>query len=50
MLGAANNVSIVVSHDGAYLGVVDIETINLTVREMRAAEQDDTGGGPPSPS
>lgn len=50
MLGAANDVAIVVGHDGAYQGVVDIETINRSVREMRAAEQDGEGGGRPSPS
>ncbi len=48
MLGAANNVSIVVGHDGAYQGVVDIGTINRSVREMRAAEHDGAGGGQPS--
>ncbi len=50
MLGAANNVSIVVGHDGAYQGVVDIETINRSVREIRAGEQDGEAGEQPSPS
>jgi osmoprotectant transport system ATP-binding protein len=50
MLGAAHDVAIVVGHDGAYRGVVDIEAINRSVRQMRAAEQDGEGGGQPSPS
>ena len=50
MLGTANNISIVVGHDGVYQGIVDIETINRSVREMRAAEQDDESGGQPSSS
>jgi osmoprotectant transport system ATP-binding protein len=50
MLGAAYNVAIVVDQDGAFQGVVDIEAINRSVRQMRAAEQDGEGGGEPSPS
>jgi osmoprotectant transport system ATP-binding protein len=50
MLGAAYNVAIVVDHVGAFQGVVDIEAINRSVRQMRAAEQDGEGGGEPSPS
>ena len=49
MLGAANNVAIVIDADGAYQGVVDIETLNRSVREMRTAEGYDEGGGQPSP-
>jgi hypothetical protein len=50
VLGAAHDVAIVIGHDGAYRGVVDIEAINRSVRQMRAAEQDGEGGGQPSPS
>jgi len=39
MLGAEHDVAIVVDHEGAYQGVVDVETINRSVRAMRAAEQ-----------
>jgi osmoprotectant transport system ATP-binding protein len=49
MLGAANNVAIVIDADGAYQGVVDIETLNRSVREMRTAEGYDERGGQPSP-
>ena len=50
MLGAAHDVAIVIDSDGVYHGVVDIETINRSVREMRAAEQSGEGGEAPSPS
>jgi osmoprotectant transport system ATP-binding protein len=39
MLGAEHDVAIVVDHEGAYQGVVDVETINRSVRAMRAAER-----------
>jgi osmoprotectant transport system ATP-binding protein len=39
MLGADYSAAIVVGDDGAYQGIVDIETINAAVRGMRTAER-----------
>jgi osmoprotectant transport system ATP-binding protein len=47
MLGAEHDVAIVVDHEGAYQGVVDVETINRSVRAMRAAEQGSSGEAQP---
>ncbi len=40
MLGARYSTAIVVDSSGAYQGIVDIDTINESVRTMRSAEQD----------
>jgi osmoprotectant transport system ATP-binding protein len=40
MLTARYACAIVVDRDGAYRGIVDIETINEAVRGMRHAERD----------